>query len=56
MEKGRHQQDFVDIISKNSWREAADRDSITLGIGNWKTAANDRTSYRRQLWELMDHN
>ena len=42
--------------SKNSWREAVDRDSIALGIGNWQTVANDRASYRRQLREFMDHN
>jgi hypothetical protein len=40
---------------KNSWREAVDRDSITLGIGNWQSVASDRASYRRQLREVMDH-
>jgi len=32
---------------KNSWKEAVDRDSIALGIGNWQTVASNRT---------MDHN
>jgi len=41
---------------KNSWKEAVDRDSIALGIGNWQTVANNRASYRRQLREVMDHN
>jgi len=41
---------------KNSWKEAVDRDSTALGIGNWQTVANDRASYRRQLREVMDHN
>jgi len=27
---------------KNSWREAVDRDSIALGIGNWQTVVSDR--------------
>jgi hypothetical protein len=41
---------------KNSWKEAVDRDSAALGIGNWQTVAKDRISYRRQLKEAMDHN
>ena len=41
---------------KNSWREAVDRDSITLGLGNWQMVAEDRISYRRKLREVMDHN
>jgi hypothetical protein len=41
---------------KNSWREAVDRDSIALGIGNWQTVASDRASFRRRLREVMDHN
>ena len=40
---------------KNSWREAVDRDSIALGIGNWQMEASDRASFRRKLREAMDH-
>jgi len=41
---------------KNSWKDAVDRDSIALGIGNWQTVASDRVSFRRRLREVMDHN
>ena len=41
---------------KNSWREAVDRDSTALGIGNWQLVASDRASFRRHLREVMDHN
>ena len=41
---------------KNSWKEAVDRDSIALGIGNWQAGASDRASFRRHLREAMDHN
>jgi sorting nexin-29 len=41
---------------KNSWKEAVDRDSIALGIGNWQSVASDRASYRQKLREVMDHN
>lgn len=55
------QLDFVDGKRKrgrpkNTWKEAVDRDSIALGIGNWQKVAGDRASYRRKLREVMDHN
>ena len=41
---------------KNSWKEAIDRDSVALGIRNWQLETSDRTSFRRRLREVMDHN
>jgi len=40
---------------KNSWKEAVDKDSIALGIGNWQTVASDRARFKRRLREIMDH-
>jgi hypothetical protein len=41
---------------KNSRKEAVDRDSKTLSIGDWQKLTSDEASYRRQLKEVMDHN
>jgi hypothetical protein len=41
---------------KISWKEAVDKDSITLGNGNRQSIACDRASYWRQLRNVMNHN
>jgi len=41
---------------KNSWKDAVDKDSIALVIGNWLTVASDRASFSRCLRKVMDHN